>query len=579
MNSEILTTLGGLLGGLAVFIYGMNLMSEGLQKAAGERMKQILGVLTKNPVIGVLAGALVTAVLQSSSATTVMVIGFVSAGLMSLTQAISVILGANIGTTMTAQIIAFKIDDYIWPIVFIGFLLYFFPKKETLKNVGQTIFAFGILFVGITTMGSVMKPLASSEIFLNMIAFVGDIPILGVLVGTLMTLVVQSSSATIAVLQNFAAQPGADGVSSILGLAGAIPILLGDNIGTTITAVLATIGQSREAKRTALAHCFFNASGAFLFIWIVPWYAQFIQYISPKGAEIEVISRQIANAHTCFNIAMTLIWLPLIPVLARIVTQLVPVAVKEKDQPLEEPRFLDENVRHLPSAAINLTVHELVRVGDLAVNMSYLACEGFLNGADEKMEEIYELEDVVDILQERTTNYLSSLCTTGYLTEKQSATVSKLIGVSSDFERIGDQLINISNFARLKKEKGYTFTDSAMKELEDTFHQINQMLHDTVTALNTRDKTLAATIIHQQEDIEGLEQRLSQNHMERLQLGSCCPQNTVVYTDVLHDLENIGEFCSDIAEMLLDEDVIDELKNGQPSDGIATSEGDLARGA
>ena len=202
--NEKLQIVFGLLGGLAIFLYGMNMMSEGLQKAAGERMKTILGILTKNPVMGVLAGALVTAVLQSSSATTVMVIGFVSAGLMSLPQAISVILGANIGTTMTAQIIAFKIDDFIWPIVFVGFVIYFFSKKEFAKNVGQTIFAFGLLFVGITTMGNVMKPLASSPVFIEMIARVSDIPVLGVLVGTLMTLVVQSSSATIAVLQNFA---------------------------------------------------------------------------------------------------------------------------------------------------------------------------------------------------------------------------------------------------------------------------------------------------------------------------------------------------------------------------------------
>ena len=255
MNQEMVSTIAGLLGGLAVFIYGMNLMSEGLQKAAGEKMKKILSVLTKNPLVGMLAGALVTAVLQSSSATTVMVIGFVSAGLMTLPQAISVIFGANIGTTMTAQIIAFSIDDFIWPIVFIGFVLYFFPKKEQLKNIGQTIFAFGLLFVGISTMSSVMKPLAGSAVFVHLIEQVAHIPALGVLVGTLMTLVVQSSSATIAVLQNFASQPMADGVTSMLGLTGAIPILLGDNIGTTITALLASVGQSRNAKRTALAHC------------------------------------------------------------------------------------------------------------------------------------------------------------------------------------------------------------------------------------------------------------------------------------------------------------------------------------
>ena len=290
MNTT-LETIFGLVGGLAMFLFGMNMMSEGLQKAAGEKMKSILAMLTKNPVLGVLAGALVTAVLQSSSATTVMVIGFVSAGLMELPQAISVILGANIGTTMTAQLMAFKISDYIWLIVFVGFFIQFISKNEKVKNVGQTIFAFGVLFVGIETMGSVMKPLASSPVFTNMIAKVGHIPILGVGVGALMTLVVQSSSATIAVLQNFASQAGPDGVTSVLGLAGAIPILLGDNIGTTITALLASVGQSKNAKRTALAHSVFNITGSLVFIWIVPWYAKFVQWISPKGPEIEVISR------------------------------------------------------------------------------------------------------------------------------------------------------------------------------------------------------------------------------------------------------------------------------------------------
>ena len=268
MNST-LEVIFGLLGGLAVFIFGMNMMSDCLQKAAGEKMKRILALLTKNPILGVLAGALTTAVLQSSSATTVMAIGFVSAGLMNLPQAISIILGANIGTTMTAQIIAFKLSDYIYAIIFIGFIISFVVKSERAKNIGQTIFAFGLLFLGIETMGSVMKPLASSPVFTDMIEQVSHIPVLGVAVGTLMTLVVQSSSATIAVLQNFAEQPGPDGVSSILGLVGAIPILLGDNIGTTITALLASIGQTKDAKRTALAHCIFNISGCFLFIWFV----------------------------------------------------------------------------------------------------------------------------------------------------------------------------------------------------------------------------------------------------------------------------------------------------------------------
>ena len=238
-------TVFGLLGGLAVFLFGMNMMSESLQKAAGAKMNPSFPAHL-NPVLGVLASAVVTTVLQSSSATTVMAIGFVSARLMTLRQAIAVIFGANIGTAMTAQLMAFKLSDYIWLIVFVGFIVWFAAKDERVKNIGQTVFAFGLLFVGIDTMGAVMKPLAQSEVFLAMIDQVKDIPALGVAAGTVMTLVVQSSSATIAVLQSFASQPGPDGVTSVLGLQGSIPILLGDNIGTTITALLACIGQSRD---------------------------------------------------------------------------------------------------------------------------------------------------------------------------------------------------------------------------------------------------------------------------------------------------------------------------------------------
>lgn len=270
----------GLIGGLALFLYGMNTMSDALQKTAGERMKKILSFLTKNPIMGALAGALVTAVLQSSSATTVMAIGFVSAGLMTLPQAISVIFGANIGTTMTAQLLAFKLSDYIYPIIFIGFMLQFVGKTEKLKNIGMVIFSFGLLFEGIEIMGHVMKPLAGSSVFVDLMAEVSSTPVLGVLLGGVMTLVVQSSSATIAVLQNFAAQPAADGVSSVIGLTGAIPILLGDNIGTTITAILASIGQTKNAQRTAIAHSIFNISGSLVCLCIIPLFAQFVQYIS-----------------------------------------------------------------------------------------------------------------------------------------------------------------------------------------------------------------------------------------------------------------------------------------------------------
>ena len=281
---ELLQIGLGLFGGLALFLYGMNLMSNNLQEAAGERMRAMLAAVTKNPFFGVLAGALATAVLQSSSATTVMTIGFVAAGLMGLRQAIPIIMGANIGTTITAQIIAFKLSDYVLGIVLVGLLIMQLAKQGQMKYVGTAVFGFGLLFLGIDTMGAVMKPLAENPVFTDLIAQVTGVPVLGVLVGTLMTLVVQSSSATIAVLQNFAATPGADG-ASIIGLDGAIPILLGDNLGTTITALLAAIGPSRDAKRVALSHCIFNLSGCLLFVWLIGPFASVVAAIPPAGPE------------------------------------------------------------------------------------------------------------------------------------------------------------------------------------------------------------------------------------------------------------------------------------------------------
>ena len=405
-----------LLGGLAVFIYGMNLMSDGLQKAAGDKMRNILALLTSNPVFGVLAGALITAVLQSSSATTVMVIGFVSAGLMKLPQAISVILGANIGTTVTAQLIAFKIGDYAWIFVFVGFIMYFFIKnREQVKNIGQTLFAFGLLFVGINTMSAVMKPMAASPVFADMMMQVQDIPFLGVVIGTLMTIVVQSSSATIAVLQNLASTAGPDGVTSIIGLQGSLPILFGDNIGTTITALLASIGGSINAKRTALAHTIFNVTGTLVFIWFIPQIAKLIQFISPKGPEIEVIARQIANTHLFFNLTNTLIWLPFIWVLVLMVTKILPG--RDSDKLASEPIYLDFKIIDQSVFAIHLATKELYRIAEFAYDMMVKAKKAFIGNDMDAVRNVFETEDTVNSLQEKTVSYLASIFSSESITE------------------------------------------------------------------------------------------------------------------------------------------------------------------
>ena len=312
--------LFALFGGLAMFLYGMDRMSRALQRAAGDAMKRLLARLTATPLLGVLTGLAVTAVLQSSSAATVIVIGFVSAGLLELPRAVAVIYGINIGTTMTAQLIAFDVQTLVYPVLFLGFA----ARRPRWQAVGEAVFSFGLLFEGIDILGRALQPLAGQAVFLEWMTRVKESPLLGILLGLSMTMVVQSSSATIALLQNVARQAGPDGIHSVLGLAGAVPVLLGDNIGTTVTALLACIGQGKNAARAALAHSCFNLSGSLLAAVLLPWFVRLVEFISPKGPELEVISRQIANAHTAFNVCCALLWLPFLPWMVRLVCALVP---------------------------------------------------------------------------------------------------------------------------------------------------------------------------------------------------------------------------------------------------------------
>ena len=550
---DIMQTVFGLFGGLALFIYGMNMMSECLQKAAGEKMKTILGVLTKNPVMGVLAGALVTAVLQSSSATTVMVIGFVSAGLMSLPQAISVILGANIGTTMTAQLIAFKISDYIWMFVFVGFFMFFISKKEKVKSIGQTIFAFGLLFVGIETMSGVMKPLANSPVFVNLMESVSNIPILGVLLGTVMTLVVQSSSATIAVLQSFAAQPAADGISSAIGLAGAIPILLGDNIGTTITALMACVGQSKNAKRTAVAHSVFNIAGAAVFIWIVPGFSEFVRFISPKGNEVDVIARQIANAHMSFNIINTLIWLPLIPVMVKIVNFIVRGTDKQNEI-RTEPLYLDSRVLNQPVAAMHLATQEVKALFENVQILLQDVKKSFISGDTEVLKKADESATWLEKVNHEIVQYMSALFAGGGLTEEMTTEAAALMYVVNDVDKIRDRCADISKITRDKIFDEYEFSDMAMEELDRCFDFVIGMMQKAKAIAETNDKDLAVELLDAKDKLRKMERKFNKNHVKRMKKNDCKPELTGAFSGVLMNLDRIGTNCTNIAEEILDED-------------------------
>jgi phosphate:Na+ symporter len=553
--NQTMENLFGLLGGLAIFIYGMHLMSECLQKAAGEKMKDILSFLTKNPVTGVLAGTIATAVLQSSSATTVMAIGFVSAGLMNLPQAISIIMGANIGTTITAQIIAFKISDYIYVFLFAGFLLSFLARSMQLKNIGRTIFAFGLLFLGIETMGGVMKPLASSPVFTEWMGRVSHIPLLGILLGTIMTLLVQSSSATIAVLQNFASQPGADGITSVIGLSGAIPILLGNNIGTTVTAFLAAVGQTKDAKRTALAHCIFNLSGAFLFVWFVTPYARLIQAVSPKGPEVEVIARQIANAHTGFNLIMTLLWVPLIGILVKIVVSLIRDRSKEMQQ--EEFHLLEfeEKLVGQPVAALRLMEGEIFqfrcRVGDM---LQHLCNAVSAHSSGEKKRDLWEgmvleVQDLQSMYRELSQAFLL-LLSAGTLSEYQANDVTVRLKMLEDEDRLvllGEEFISVMLEQKLCSAK-HGMTSEAVGDLTKSLYMLWEMYHGFLELVEQGVREPMEETMKKREKMLKMVIKLRRHHEKRLNSGKCRKKWKLPYHQLVQCVDRMSNCCSNLMD-------------------------------
>ena len=549
----------GLLGGLAMFLYGMNSMSDALQKAAGERMKRILGFLTKNPLMGALAGALVTAVLQSSSATTVMVIGFVSAGLMSLPQAISVIFGANIGTTMTAQLMAFKISNYIYPIIFIGFIMNFVFKKEKIRNVGMVIFSFGLLFEGIEVMGCVMTRLESSEIFVVLMCKVSEIAVLGVVLGAVMTLVVQSSSATIAVLQNFASQPGPDGIHSVIGLAGAIPILFGDNIGTTITALLASIGQSKNAKRTAIAHSTFNITGTILFMFLIRPLAAFVQWISPKGDELDIISRQIANAHTTFNVACTLIWLPLIPVMVKIVKFIIRGEDKKNSEGFVA-KYLDDKAMSQPAAAIYMAAKEISRLSVHAGKM----IEAMKNAIEKRnitdiRDKYVDEHDKVKELQDIIVDFITKLISSGNLTEKQAEQAAGLMVVSNNIERIADRCDEVDGLYKKILDNGQLLSDAAITDLTACMDMTEKLFSESMNAIITGDSETPDKVAADKKKIRKLQRQAGKAHLARVKKNTCVRSLTADYSALLYSMDRMADNCISIAEEAIDDFTFDKL--------------------
>lgn len=528
-------------GGLGIFLFGIKSMGDGLQKSAGNRLRDILDKYTTNPFLGVLAGIIVTVLIQSSSGTTVITVGLVSAGFMTLRQAIGVIMGANIGTTVTAFIIGFDVGEYALPIIAIGAVLLFFFKKEKLQHLGQILFGFGMLFYGLELMGSGMKPLRSSEYFIDLTQSMSDNPFLGVIVGTVFTVIVQSSSATIGILQELYAGGSID-------LGAALPVLFGDNIGTTITAILASIGASVAARRAAAAHVIFNLIGTTIFMILLVPFTNYIYWITDLLAIEDKM--QIAFAHGTFNIVNTFIQFWFIGTIAWIVTKLVPgedSIVDTKAQHLD-PIFIQQS----PSIAVEQAKYEVIRMGDFA-KLGLDEARNYLTTGDKKhAEKSAHIEEALNSLNAKITDYLVKLAAVD-LTEQESQEHKTLMHAINDIERIGDHVENIIELIDYKTATKVTLSSDAQKELTEMYDLTRATLEKSLQTLASGDMVEARKVIEMEAKLDMLERQFRKNHVVRLNTGACDGQAGMFFVDMLSNLERIGDHAMNITEITLED--------------------------
>jgi phosphate:Na+ symporter len=528
-------------GGLGIFLFGIKFMGEGLQKAAGDRLRDILDRFTSNPLMGVLAGMLVTILIQSSSGTTALTVGLVSAGFMTLRQAIGVIMGANIGTTVTAFIIGIEIDEYALPIIALGSACIFFFKNQKVHHLGQVLFGFGALFFGLDLMSHGMKPLRALEAFHDLTVSMSANPILGVLVGTIFTVIVQSSSATIGILQELFAQ-------GALELKTALPVLFGDNIGTTITAVLASIGTSVAARRAALVHVMFNVIGTIIFIIFLIPYTKFIGYLQ-QSLDLNP-EMTIAFAHGIFNVSNTIIQFPFIAVLAWIVTKLVrgeDSVIDFKAQNLN-PIFIEQS----PSIALGRAKEEVVRMAELSLKGVQEANQYFNTKQKKHADMTVQLEDAINTLDKKITNYLVAISAKP-LSDADSEQHAILVDSVRDIERIGDHMENIIELVDYQLLNRVILSTEAQNELNEMFELTISTLSDAIQSLKNFDVELARSVILKEEKIDKMERLLRKRHILRLNNGNCTGDAGIVFVDIVSNLERIGDHAVNIAEAVLGE--------------------------
>lgn len=535
-------------GGLGLFIYGMHIMASGLQKSAGSKMKRLLEIITSSKILGVFVGILFTAIIQSSSATTVMVVGFVNAGLMNIYQSVGVIMGANVGTTVTGWLVSsvewakYLTPSTLAPIaVGIGTAMAIFPKKDKPKQIGQILVGFGILFIGMNTMSGAVSPLKESEMFKELFLSLGRNPILGVLAGTLITGIVQSSSASVGILQSLA-------LSNLVPVNAAVYIIMGQNIGTCVTALLSGIGASKMAKSAAFIHLLFNVIGSIIFSIAA---VVFFTYVNPKIGNELITLTQISFVHTGFNVLNTIMFYPFSDILVRMALKMA--SVKDEEESSETSLVhLDERVLEAPSFAIENCIKEIVRMGKITGENLSLAKEALLEKNEAKAQAVLAREENIDTIAEAITGFIIKLCNTE-VSEEQNEMITNLFHTVNDVERVGDHCENIAELALILIETGSDFSKTAKDEINDILKLTINCYKNSIETLEMGSKELARKVREQEESVDILEKKLRERHISRLSGNECEPNVGVVFLDAITNLERISDHAVNIADYILHE--------------------------
>ena len=537
------------IGGLAMFIYGMNIMADGLQHAAGSKMKKILEVLTQNKLMGIALGALVTAIIQSSYATTVMVVGFVNAGLMNLTQAISVIMGANIGTTITGWLVSagewakmFSPSTLAPIAVMVGVIITLVGKRQQSKDVAGIIIGFGILFIGMNTMSDAVYPLRESEVFKTAFISMGSNPFLGILVGAGVTAIIQSSSASQGILLSLAS-------AGLVPTNAAVFIIMGQNIGTCVTAILSSVGASKNAKCVGTMHLTFNIIGTVIFsILAMLLFAR----LDPSYGEGIINMTQISFIHTVFNVGTTIILMPFSGYIIKFAMKVNGLKAVETKSDEAELVHLDKRMMSTPSVAVEGAKLETIRMGRIARENLSLALSTLSDHDEEKMADVKQREFVIDKLCDNISKYLFDLCML-HLSDKDNEMVTSLLNTVSDMERVGDHAENIVELAEEMKQEGISFSDTALEELNEMSITTLGAYDNAVKALELDDITYAVKTSFLEDQVDAMEKKLRSGHIDRLSNAECSVNAGIHFIDLLGNLERVSDHAMNIAQVVLNE--------------------------